>query len=138
MLCINSVSQLFIVLFNGRLGEQLLKPFAPFFPLPVSRSSVPLSKPNLEARVRLPCCVGYLFIPSLPTVEVFFFFSKCYLCALIYQHTDSFSLWKLPPLSLSFCGSRCYFGPQFFVLESQVSTRKSKGFAFISQRDSSL
>lgn len=75
--------------------------------------------------------IVYLFIPSLPTEDCLVFFLWCYLCALIYQHTGSFSLWRLPPLSFFLWLTHCYFGPQFFVLEPQVSTRKSKGFAFV-------
>lgn len=49
---------------------------------------------------------------------------KRYLHALIY--TLVLTLEAPPPSSLLL--TRCYFGPQFFVLEPQVSTRKSKGF----------
>lgn len=111
-MCINSVSQLFIVLFNRRLREQLLKPCAPLllsnFP---SRSPRSAASPSFS----FPRCQQNTFF-------LFKVLPVCFNSTLARFHSGS-----CPPPSVA---HTLLFWP--FVLEPQVGARKSKGSACVS------
>lgn len=126
------------MLFNGEVWGTAAQTLRSLLFRPISRSSPPPpASPNQIWKLggsgsRVVLAHGAP-LHSLPANTRLFFFSLFFLvlpvCFNLPAHWLIFTLEAAPPHpSLSFC---CYFGPQFFVLEPQVGTRKSKGFALV-------